>query len=259
MCEERDKLKAFAEKLADSARVSSLKYFRKSIDIDNKQDSSPVTKADRETEKLLREMILKSFPNHGIYGEEFGVENIDAESVWVIDPIDGTASFITGVPMYGTLISLIKNSKPLLGLIDIPAQNERWIATSNQSTYYNGKLCLTSHCTELSSAKLLSTTPDMFTSKELSTFNKLSQKVYLRRFGGDCYCYGLLASGHIDLVVESDLKPYDYMALVPVVEGAGGVITDWQGNALTIHSGPGVVAAATQILHQQAIEQLNDL
>ncbi len=253
MSKELNQIQIFAEELADAARTCTLKYFRKSIDITNKQDNSPVTIADQQTEKLLREMILNTYPDHGIFGEEYGVERLNANSIWVIDPIDGTASFITGVPLYGTLISLVCNNKPILGLIDMPAMDERWIATTETPAHYNGSPCHTSNCIELSSAKLLCTTTDMFTTKELNTFNTVSQATSLRRFGGDCYCYGLLASGHVDLVVESALQPYDYMAHVPVVEGAGGVISDWQGNALTIHSGPQVVAASTKELHRQAL------
>ncbi len=246
----------FANELADTARQNTLKYFKQALVVENKQDLSPVTVADRETEFILREMISKNFPDHGIVGEELGVENVDAEFVWIIDPIDGTGSFITGLPLYGTLLSLLKNQNPVLGLIDMPVLKERWFATSNAITRYNNSPCRSSDCSDLSSAKLISTTIDMFSDTQLQLFNKLSSKVALRRFGGDCYCYGLLASGHVDLVVESDLKPYDYMAHVPIIEGSGGVISDWQGHPLRLDSGPQVVAAATPTLHQRALEYL---
>lgn len=249
-------IESLALRLADTSREITLSYFRQNLSVEDKQDKSPVTIADRETEAKLREMILKEFPDHGIFGEEYGVENLDANSIWILDPIDGTASFIYGVPLYGTLISVIENGQPTLGLIDMPALDERWIGKKGHATLYNDTPCHTSACTEISAARLLCTSPDMFNAFESLQFKKISDNVRMSRFGGDCYCYGLLASGSIDLVVESDLKPYDYMAHLAVIEGAGGVVTDWQGNQLTINSGPQVIAAATPELHKQALHIL---
>lgn len=251
-----DLIESLAIRLADTSRDITLGYFRQPLSIEDKPDKSPVTIADKETESKLRQMILQEFPDHGIYGEEFGVENLDADSIWILDPIDGTGSFVYGVPLYGTLISVVENGRSTLGLIDMPALDERWIGKYDHPTLYNGVACQTSDCKELNAARMLCTTPDMFNANETIQFNKLSNQVRMSRFGGDCYCYGLLASGNIDLVVESDLKPYDFMAHLPVIQGAGGVISDWHGKPLTIDSGPQVIAAATPELHQLALEIL---
>lgn len=249
-------IESLAIRLADTSREMTLSYFRQPLSVEDKQDKSPVTIADRETEAKMREMILNEFPDHGIFGEEYGVENLDADSIWILDPIDGTGSFIYGVPLYGTLISVVENGLSTLGLIDMPALDERWIGKQGHATLYNGKTCHTSECTEISAARLLCTSPDMFNAIESVQFKKLTNSVRMSRFGGDCYCYGLLASGSIDLVVESDLKPYDFMAHLSVIEGAGGVVSDWQGNQLTLNSGPQVIAAATPELHKQALQAL---
>ncbi len=246
-----------AERLADIARETTLKHFRQSISIESKQDSSPVTIADKETESRLRKEIRKTFPEHGIAGEEFATENAGARFSWILDPIDGTGSFISGNPLFGALICLSQKNKVILGLIEMPALGERWIGYGGRS-YFNKNRCKTSPCTALKDARLITTSPDMFNQLELQKFNALSQRVSIRRFGGDCYCYALLASGHIDLVVESDLKRHDYMALVAVVEGAGGIITDWQGNPLSKLSGQQVLAAANREIHQQALHYLRN-
>lgn len=251
-----NKIESLALRLADTSRDITLSYFRQALSIEDKQDNSPVTIADKETEAKLRQMILQEFPDHGILGEEYGVENLDADSIWILDPIDGTGSFVYGVPLYGTLISVVENGHSTLGLIDMPALDERWVGKHGHPTLFNGVACHTSDCKELDSARMLCTSPDMFNSTEYSQFKKLSHKVRMSRFGGDCYCYGLLASGYVDLVVESDLKPYDFMAHLAVIQGAGGIVSDWQGNALTIDSGPQVVAAATPELHKRALEVL---
>lgn len=246
---------AFANELADAARPLALSYFRTQLDIISKLDDSPVTIADRAIEKKIRDMIEVRFPSHGIYGEEMGIKEGDAFT-WVLDPIDGTKSFITGFPLFGTLISLTYQEKPFCGLIDIPATGERWQAKPGE-TLFAGKPAFTSHCEDLSQARFYTTSPDMFSSEDVEPFETLSRAAQLRRFGGDCYIYGLLASGHCDLAVETGLQPYDYMALVPVVEGAGGCITDWQGNSLSIHSDGRVVASATSKLHDEALTLIN--
>ncbi len=257
MADTQSEIKSLATRLADTSREITLSYFRRCLSVEDKQDNSPVTIADRETEAKLREMILAEFPDHGIFGEEYGVENIEADSIWILDPIDGTGSFIYGVPLYGTLISVVEKGRSTLGLIDMPALDERWLGRQGQSTLYNGRVCQTSDCKDLEKARMLCTSPNMFNASEYSRFKTLSDSVRMSRFGGDCYCYGLLASGNIDLVVESDLKPYDYMAHLAVIEGAGGVISDWQGNELSIDSGPQVIAAATPALHKQALQKLS--
>ena len=175
----------------------------------------------------------------------------------MIDPIDGTKSFICGMPTFGTLIALVEEDSPIFGIVEMPALKERWIGGRGLATTYNGQACRTAEHAQLAGATLLSTSIDMFKGDDLVRFNALSEKVRLRRFGGDCYAYGLLASGFIDLVVEADMAPYDYLPLVPVVENAGGIMSDWSGQALNIHSKGTVVAAATAALHEQALAHLS--
>lgn len=246
---------SFAAELADAARPLALSYFRTPLDIISKLDESPVTIADRTIEKRMREMIEARFPDHGIYGEEMGIKEGNAFT-WVLDPIDGTKSFITGFPLFGTLISLTYEEKPFGGLIDIPATGERWIGKPSE-TLFAGKPANTSTCNTLADARFYTTSPDMFDGKENDAYERLSKASKLRRFGGDCYIYGLLASGHCDIAFETGLQPYDYMALVPVVKGAGGCITDWEGNELSIHSEGRVLASATPKLHDEALALLN--
>jgi len=249
-------LRAFAEHLADRARPLALAHFRTPLGIEWKADQSPVTIADRAVERALREAIAARYPAHGILGEEEAAVGIDRQVVWVVDPIDGTKSFVTGLPLFGTLIAAVVDGRPRVGLIEVPALGERWIGVAGGGTRLNGAPCRTSAVERLADARLFATSPDMFSPAEEIAFAALTDKVGLRRFGGDCYAYGLLASGHADLVVEASLKPYDFMALVPVVEEAGGVITDWCGAPLSIASGGRVVAAANAALHARALEVL---
>ena len=246
----RDEAMAFAEELADRVRPMAMQYFRGRFDTSIKGDGSPVTIADRSIEHMMRDRIEACYPDHGIYGEDFGA-NVKA-STWVIDPIDGTKSFVTGMPLFGTLIALAEDGTSVLGVIDIPALDERWTGSSEGSCF-NGAPAHTSNQGSLAGAKLYTTSPDSFTPEGLVIYERLSRSVAMRRFGGDCYAYGLLASGHCDLVVEEGLKPFDYMALVPVIEGAGGVVSDWQGRPLGLHSSGQVVAAATKRLHDATL------
>ena len=250
-------LAAYADQLADIARTQIQQYFRQPIDVERKADTSPVTIADRATEQALREHIQTHYPEHGIYGEEYGRTNPQHRYTWVLDPIDGTKSFINGMPTFGSLIALLDGEVPILGVIEAPALRERWIGAEH-STRYNGMVCQSSDCTQLSQASMLCTSIDMFQqTDDLDRFETLSKAVRMRRFGGDCYAYGLLALGFVDLVVEATMEPYDYLALAPVVTGAGGLISDWQGQALTLHGDGTVVAAATAELHAQALAILN--
>ncbi|MEJ0092096.1 MAG: histidinol-phosphatase [Methylocella sp.] len=244
---------AFAQELADAARPIAMAHFRGTFEKSIKADGSPVTIADRDIEQELRARILARYPEHGIYGEEFGAKV--RPHTWVVDPIDGTKSFITGMPLFGTLIALVEDDKSVVGVIDLPAMNERWVGTPD-GAWLNGLPALVSGCATLSEARLYTTSPDSFSSGGLMAYERLSKGVALRRFGGDCYTYGLLASGHCDLVVEGGLKPYDYMALVAVVEGAGGVMSDWAGQPLDLLSDGRVIAAATPELHSQALALL---
>ncbi len=247
----------FAEQLADAARPVSLKYFRTAISAEVKADESPVTIADRETETRLRQMIIEVYPAHGIVGEELGNLNADAETVWVIDPIDGTQAFITGKPLFGTLIGLYRGGKPLLGVMDMPALGERWTAGQGLPTLFDGAPARVRSCANLADAWLYATSPQMFTEPNFPRFENLRLGCRRAVYGAECQAYGLLASGHVDLVCEDTLQPYDYAALIPIIEGAGGVITDWRGKALDLESDGTVIAAGDPALHAVAIEILN--
>jgi inositol-phosphate phosphatase / L-galactose 1-phosphate phosphatase / histidinol-phosphatase len=242
---------AFAAELADAVRPVTLSYFRTPLDIVLKPDESPVTIADRTIERHLRERIEARFPAHGIYGEEMGIKPGNSLT-WIIDPIDGTKSFITGFPLFGTLISLVQDERPFCGLIDIPVTGERWTAKPGQALFA-GRPAQTSACDTIAASRFYTTSPDMFAGRDAEMFERLSRAAKLRRFGGDCYMYGLLASGHCDLVLEAGLQPYDYMALVPIVRGAGGCISDWNGHELTLRSDGRVLASATPKLHAEAL------
>lgn len=246
---------ALAGQLADASRSIARSYFRRPMEIEQKADHSPVTVADRAIETELRRMIRAEFPAHGIQGEEFGYET-GSEFIWILDPIDGTRSFISGFPLFGSLIALVYAGRPVLGLIEIPATGERWIGCTGLPTSFNGEPARTSACDRIERARVYSTTTDEFKGDDLRRFDALSRRAAMRRFGGDCYLYGLLASGHCDLVIEAGLKSHDYLSLVPVVEGAGGKISDWQGHALDLQSGGHVVAAATESLWLCAVEAL---
>lgn len=247
---------ALAHSLADQSGAVLRRYFRQPIAIDAKADLSPVTIADREVERLVRAGIESAFPDHGILGEEYGAARTNAEYVWVIDPIDGTKSFMTGKATFGTLIALTRHGAPILGIIDQPILRERWLGASGQGTTFNGAPVKVRSCARLADASLYATTPQMFIGADAAAFERLAKAVQYPLYGADCYAYGLLASGFTDLVCEASLQPYDYCALVPVVEGAGGVISDWQGRAVTIKSGGRILAAGSTALQQAALAQL---
>ncbi|MBC7950940.1 MAG: histidinol-phosphatase [Rhodospirillaceae bacterium] len=247
---------ALAEKLADAARPIIRKYFRTPVTVDDKPDASPVTIADREVETAMRALINQTFPEHGILGEEHGFENVDAEYVWVLDPIDGTKAFITGKPSFGTLIALAHRGTPILGVIDQAILSERWLGGVGHPTTLNGKAAHVRACDALSKAYAYTTGPEFFDEATLPAWNRIAAQVKQPRYGCDCYAYALLTSGFVDLVVEAGLKPYDYSALVPVIQNAGGIITDWDGKALTIASDGRVCAAGDARLHAQALEVL---
>jgi inositol-phosphate phosphatase / L-galactose 1-phosphate phosphatase / histidinol-phosphatase len=248
---------ALAEALADAAGAVISGYFRRKLAVDDKSDGSPVTTADREAEAAMRRLIEARFPDHGILGEEQGSVRTEAEHLWVLDPIDGTKSFICGIPLFGTLIALLHRGRPVLGVIDQPILGERWLGSTGRPTIFNGAPVQTRPCASLAAAMLFSTAPDsMFVGFEAEGFARLRRVVKLVRTGADCYAYAQLASGFIDLVVESQLKPYDYCALVPVIEGAGGVITDWQGEPLGLASDGKVIACGDPALAAAARARL---
>ena len=248
----------FANKLADAAGITSMEYFRTSLDIDNKSDESPVTIADKNTELKIRSMIEKEYPNHGILGEEFDSINPNAEFIWIIDPIDGTRSYIAGHKDFGNLISLTQNKKPIIGIINCPAHDERWIGVKNKKTTINQQIVKTSGVTKIEDAYLF-TSGLYFEEPHLRNgVDKITKKIKYYRYGGDCYMYGMLASGLIDIVIEDTLKVHDYMALVNVIEGAGGEITDKFGNEITTDSKGSVIASANEKLHSELISLINE-
>ncbi|HTH95828.1 MAG TPA: histidinol-phosphatase [Stellaceae bacterium] len=231
-------------------------YFRQRVDVEDKPDASPVTIADRETEAKLRQLIGQRFPHHGIVGEEYGTDRADAEWVWVLDPIDGTKSFISGVPLFGTLIALLHQGQPVLGTIDQPIARERWIGIKGLPSLFNGKVIATRACDAPAKATIFTTSPDMFEGAEAEAWRRASQAAKLVRYGADCYAYGLLASGFVDAVIESSLKPYDYCALIPVIQGAGGLITDWTGRSAGLDGDGRILAAGDPKLHEALVRVL---
>lgn len=261
-----------AEELAQAAGSITRQYFRQPLTIDNKADKSPVTEADRKAERAMRDLISAKFPDHGIFGEEEGMQqpkSSDTQYLWVLDPIDGTKSFITGKPVFGTLIALLRNGEPIIGVIDQPITKERWVGVKGHGTTLNEQKVHTRECPDISLAYLYATTPHMFSAEDHTeqAFNNVRDAVRTPLYGCDCYAYGLLAAGCVDLVVEADLKPYDYMALVPIVQEAGGVMTDWLGNSLMWRCAPDgylmgslpgeVVAAGSKGIHEHALKLLD--
>lgn len=245
----------FANQLADHARTITLRYFRQPIEVIAKNDASPVTIADRECEAALRQSIHETYPEHAIIGEEHGISG-NSDYQWILDPIDGTKSFISGFPIYCTLIALLYRGKPIVSIIDMPALNERFTAAYDQNTTLNGIPIHTNTQTALCEATCYTTSPDMFTAEQSLKVNQLRNHIRLQRFTGDGYCYAMLAAGWIELVVEADMKVYDFLPLILIIEKAGGIITDWQGNPLTLNSHGDILAAASEALHRAALEKL---
>jgi inositol-phosphate phosphatase / L-galactose 1-phosphate phosphatase / histidinol-phosphatase len=255
---ELDKFLALALQLAEAAGHEIRPHFRNLATVEEKADLTPVTIADRAAETAMRRLIEMHFPDHGILGEEFGRVREDAEYVWVLDPIDGTKSFISGVPLFGTLIALTQDYRPILGIIDQPISRERWVGAAGRPTTLNGAPLRCRACPTLGAATLFATTPEMFKGVDAACFAKLSAAVKMTRFGADCYAYGLVAAGFIDLVLEAGLKPYDFCAMVPIIEGSGGVATDWRGAPLNLHSDGRVLAAGDRQTHRAALNLLAD-
>ena len=248
----------FANYLADQAALISQKYFRQQIPVDSKAGNYPVTIADREIELSLRELIKTNFPDHGIIGEEYANTDEEKPWCWVIDPIDGTVAFTAGKPVFTTLIALIFKGTPVLSIIDQSITKERFLGVYGESAFLNGHKLKTSYKTDLDTARLNATTPYMFISDyEKAKFDVIRRKVKVTSFGGDAYAYGLLAAGHIDIIMEADLQYYDVAALIPIIEASGGIITDWQGNTITRKFNGQCLASANPILHKKVLEQIN--
>jgi histidinol phosphatase-like enzyme (inositol monophosphatase family) len=251
-----DALIALGHALADEAGAVCRRYFRTPIAVDDKPDSSPVTIADRESEAAMRRLIAERRPGDGIIGEEHGREREDADWVWVLDPIDGTKSFISGVPLFGNLIALLHQGKPVLGIINQPISGERWFGAAGRKSTFNGAVIRTRSCPELRLATFFATAPELFRGADADGFSRLRGAVKLLRYGADCYAYGLVASGFVDGVTEASLKLYDFAALVPVIEGAGGIATDWKGEPLGPASDGRVLACGDRRTHDEALRLL---
>jgi len=252
----------FACTLADAAAKISLKHFRSNMGVDNKlagNQFDPVTIADRDAETAIRALIEKHYPDHSILGEEHGIKQGTSPLKWVLDPIDGTRSFIAGVPLWGTLIALNDGTRPAVGVMDQPYIGERFIGRPGTTELLRNGQRSTLHtrsCSSLNEAILGCTDPAMFTdADELKAFTKASSKARLTRYGGDCYFYCLVAAGHADLVIESSMQPYDIQALIPIVEGAGGIVTDWTGG--DPQEGGRIIAAGDKRVHEETLEILS--
>jgi inositol-phosphate phosphatase / L-galactose 1-phosphate phosphatase / histidinol-phosphatase len=249
---------SLAHRLAEAAGAAIRPYFRAEFGLESKGDATPVTLADRAAEAAIRAILESERPSDGIIGEEYGTVRETASRQWVIDPIDGTTSFVAGRPIFGTLIALMEDGWPVLGMIDQPILRERWIGTVGQPTTFNGALVKTRACPDLAQAILSTTSPNCFSAHEGEHFMALAAKTAHRRliWGGDCYNYALLASGHIDLVVEAGLKIHDFAALIPVVEGAGGMMCDWAGEPLNVDSKGDVIALGDPARLEDVLEGL---
>ena len=246
----------FAQALADAAREIVLPAARVDPRVEVKADETLVTATDHAVEMRLREMIAARYPTHGILGEEFGATAIDSHNVWVLDPIDGTAPFIAGIPVYGTLIALARDGKPYIGVIDHPATNERWLGVVGEGAYFNAKQVHTRPCACLGTAFMTNSSPDFFNAVEFQQFSHLKAHVRYTQYGGSCYAYGSLASGRTDLAVDAGMEAFDLMAPAAVVLAAGGMVTDWSGSPLTIDNCRRILAAGDASLHSLAIERL---
>lgn len=251
--EKLDEFLEIAHKLADAARPVVRKYYRTPVAVDVKADDSPVTIADREVERTMRDILGAELPDHGILGEEYGGENVDADYVWVLDPIDGTKSFIVGKPSFATLIALCHHGKPVLGIIDQAITDERWVGVMGRASTMNGDEISARDCENLASATFFTIGPELFRDAAQKAYQAISTKCRVPMYGIDAYAYGLTALGLADTVVEIGMQPYDFCALVPVVEGAGGVMSDWSGKELTIQSGGDVIASGDARCHQDVL------
>jgi myo-inositol-1(or 4)-monophosphatase len=251
---------AFVEELAAVSGETIRPFFRSALGVENKSRSGgfdPVTAADRAAEAAMRTLIKRTFPEHGIVGEEFGPDRENAEYVWVLDPIDGTKSFICGMPVWGTLIALTRRGEPIYGLMHQPFTREHFSGDGKGARYRGpagDRALRVRPCTSLQEAILATTSPLLMNGDDRRAFGRVENAVRLSRYGGDCYAYCVLAAGHVDLIIETELKPHDVLALIPIIEGAGGVITTWENGPP--HRGGRIVAAGDRRVHAQALELL---
>jgi myo-inositol-1(or 4)-monophosphatase len=251
----------FVDELATVSGETILPFFRTALAVENKKPGGafdPVTAADRAAENAMRSLIRRSFPHHGILGEEYAGEQIDAEYVWVLDPIDGTKSFIAGMPAWGTLIGLMRFGEPVFGMMHQPFIGERFSGDGGAARYRGpagDRDLRVRACAALGDALLFTTSPLLMTNKDRTAFARVESKVKLSRYGGDCYAYCMAAAGHIDLLIETELKPHDIVPLIPVITGAGGIVTNWENEPA--QAGGRVIVAGDRRVHEAALELLN--
>ncbi|MCL6706569.1 histidinol-phosphatase [Pseudomonas sp. R2.Fl] len=252
--------RAFFYRLAEAAKAETLPRFRTGLDVVNKEMTGfdPVTEGDRAAELAIRKLIMQEFPEHGILGEEHDDIGLDRDHVWVVDPIDGTRAFISGLPVWGTLIGFRERGRAIMGLMDQPFTGERYFADGERS-WYSGpdgeRQIRTRDCGSIENAILFTTSPHLFRGAEIEPYRAIEQRVRLFRYGIDCYAYALLAAGHVDLVIETVLKPYDVGALIPLIEQAGGIITTWDGGRP--EGGGSIIAAGSAAVHAEAMRMLS--
>jgi myo-inositol-1(or 4)-monophosphatase len=250
---------SFVDQLASVSGDTILPFFRTALAVENKKSAGfdPVTAADRAAENAMRALIRTTFPGHGIIGEEYGSERTDAEYVWVLDPIDGTKSFIAGMPAWGTLIGLMRFGEPVFGMMHQPFIGERFSGDGAAASYRgpaSKRELRVRECAALSEALLFTTSPLLMNKKDRAAFGRVEDKVKLSRYGGDCYGYCMLAAGQIDLVIETEIKPHDIIPLIPIITGAGGTVTTWEGGPA--QAGGRVVVAGDKHVHSAALELL---
>ncbi len=250
---------SFVDQLAAISGETILPFFRTALAVENKKTDGfdPVTAADRAAENAMRTLIRKTFPDHGIVGEEYGEERADAEYVWVLDPIDGTKSFIAGMPAWGTLIGLMRFGEPVFGVMHQPFIKERFSGDGGAAHYrgpVGNRTLRTRECAKVEDAVLFTTSPLLMNKSDRAIFQRVENKVRLSRYGGDCYAYCMLAAGQIDLVIETEIKPYDIIPLIPIINGAGGVVTTWEG--APAQAGGRCIVAGDKRVHAAAMEML---
>jgi histidinol phosphatase-like enzyme (inositol monophosphatase family) len=265
MADTLDEFAAFAHQLADASGEVIRPYFRTRIEVTDKGSKQigfdPVTAADQEAEAVIRKLIKSRYPRHGLLGEEHGAEKGQDHYTWVLDPIDGTRAFICGLPQWGTLIALNDGERPVLGILDQPHTRERWIGYGGKTEFITPEkrgIVKTRLCATMTQAVITSTHPTgYFTPPEQKAFQSLVRHARLSRYGGDCYAYGLLAMGFIDLIVEATLKDWDIQALIPIIEGAGGIVSTWDGG--DAQHGGRIIAAGDKRLHAEALAVLSQV
>jgi myo-inositol-1(or 4)-monophosphatase len=250
---------SFVDQLATASGETILPFFRTALAVENKKAGGfdPVTAADRAAENAMRALVRKHFPAHGILGEEYGSERADAEYVWVLDPIDGTKSFIAGMVAWGTLIGLMRLGEPVFGMMHQPFTRERFLGDGGAARYRgpagNRDLRVRA-CESIDDALMFTTSPLLMNEADRAAFRRVEDKVKLSRYGGDCYAYCMLAAGQIDLIIETELKPHDVVALIPIVAGAGGIITTWENGPA--QAGGRIVVAGDKRVHAAALDML---